>query len=276
MILDTDERHEIVGEIYKITNTVTNKCYIGQTRSHRLNHGKYRPYGYLGRFKSHISGSRSNQDHCKYLNSSIRKYGEDSFKTELIFTCKIDELDEYEKHYIIEYKSKYPNGYNLTNGGQGKGYQKGDKIVFHEPNPVPPNHEKKSLKKSEETKKLISERLKAIKRDEDHRKMMTRHTQNQHYNKKFDIFKNVTVDESKIEKYIRIRHNHPLNYDFVRVIINKKGVNFIGKTENIEDLKEKARTFIRELISRQRDQTAGTPTNDIVPFHNGNIMEEHG
>jgi hypothetical protein len=41
MILNPDEFHKVEGEVYKITNTVTNKCYVGQTRSHRLNHGKY-------------------------------------------------------------------------------------------------------------------------------------------------------------------------------------------------------------------------------------------
>jgi hypothetical protein len=35
-IYNKDEFHKVVGEIYKITNTVNNKCYIGQTRSHRL------------------------------------------------------------------------------------------------------------------------------------------------------------------------------------------------------------------------------------------------
>ena len=54
MILNKDEIDKVVGEIYKMTNTTNGKHYIGQTRSHRLNHDKYRPFGYLGRFKDHI------------------------------------------------------------------------------------------------------------------------------------------------------------------------------------------------------------------------------
>ena len=47
MILDIGEKDKVVGEIYKMTNTTNGKVYIGQTRSHRLNHNKYRPFGYL-------------------------------------------------------------------------------------------------------------------------------------------------------------------------------------------------------------------------------------
>ena len=67
MILNEDEIDKVVGEIYKMTNTTNGKIYIGQTRSHRLNHNKYRPFGYLGRFKDHICEAHSNKKH----NSSI-------------------------------------------------------------------------------------------------------------------------------------------------------------------------------------------------------------
>ena len=47
MILDIDEKDKVIGQIYKMTNTTNGKVYIGQTRSHRLNHNKYRPFGYF-------------------------------------------------------------------------------------------------------------------------------------------------------------------------------------------------------------------------------------
>jgi group I intron endonuclease len=274
MILDTDEYDQVAGEIYRITNTTNNKSYIGQTRSHRLNHGKYRPFGYLCRFKSHISASKSSKIHCKYLNSAIRKYGEAAFKCELIHTCKIEELDELEIYYIKHFNSKYPNGYNLTNGGQGKGHMKGDKIVFHDPNPPPPNREKKSLKRSDETKQLISVRLKDALKDPILRHNMMKRVQNQHLQQKFDRFKNATIDETNIEQYIRYRTSHSI--PFIKVKIGNVATSFVGKTESIEVMKERARTFIKELIEWQRDQTAGTPTNDVIPFTNGNVCEEHG
>ena len=275
-ILNTDEFDKVTGEIYKITNIVTNKCYIGQTRSHRLNHDKYRPFGYFCRFKSHLSAANSKENHCSYLNATIRKYGPENFTCEKILDCQISELDEYEIHYISEYETKYPNGYNLTNGGQKKGYLKGNKIVFHEPNPIPPNREKKSLKKSDETKKLISERIKeAFNNEKMHNKLMIR-AQKQHLKNKFERYKNVTIDESNIDKYLHVIHNNKFNYDYIRVIINKIRTGFIGKYENIEDIKESARTFIKELIIWQRIQIAGNPTNDMIPFTIGHNCEEHG
>ncbi len=80
-LLEKSDAHKIIGEIYKITNLITNKMYVGQTRSHYLNRGKYRPFGHLGRFKSHISESKSITKYsaCRYLNSSFNKYGIQNF-----------------------------------------------------------------------------------------------------------------------------------------------------------------------------------------------------
>jgi len=116
-LLDKSDAHKIKGEIYKITNLLTNKMYIGQTRSHYLNRGKYRPFSYTGRFKSHISESKSltKYNACRYLNSAFNKHGVENFKCELILNCEINELDSYETKYISELNTRYPNGYNLTN-----------------------------------------------------------------------------------------------------------------------------------------------------------------
>jgi group I intron endonuclease len=116
LILDTPT--ERYCEIYKITNLTNGKIYVGQAVSHILNHKKYRPYGYEGRFRCHISeafSSKKNQSH--YLNNAIRKYGANDFVVELIECCEIENADERETYYIKELNSLYPNGYNLKNGG---------------------------------------------------------------------------------------------------------------------------------------------------------------
>ena len=120
LLLEKEEFHKVVGQIYKIINLIDNKLYIGQTRSHRLNRGKYRPFGFIGRFKDHISEAThtSKRTICSYLNNAFLKYGVENFNCELILTCNIDELDFYEVKYINELNTKFPNGYNLTNGGQ--------------------------------------------------------------------------------------------------------------------------------------------------------------
>ena len=115
-ILDDPEQRYC--EIYKITNLVTQKVYVGQAVSHILNHKRYRPYGHEGRFRCHISEAFSTKkNQCHFLNNSIRKYGVDDFVVELIEYCEIENSNDREIHYIKELNSLYPNGYNLKNGG---------------------------------------------------------------------------------------------------------------------------------------------------------------
>jgi group I intron endonuclease len=113
-----DNPTERYCEIYKITNLVNDKIYVGQAVSHILNHKRYRPYGHDGRFRCHISeafSTKKNQSH--YLNNAIRKYGVEDFVVELIECCELSVSDNREIHYIKELNSLFPNGYNLKNGG---------------------------------------------------------------------------------------------------------------------------------------------------------------
>jgi group I intron endonuclease len=113
-----DKPTERYCEIYKIINISNGKIYVGQAVSHILNHKRYRPYGHEGRFRCHVSeafSTKKNQSH--YLNNAIRKYGVTDFAVELIECCEINKSDEREIHYIKEFNSLFPNGYNLKNGG---------------------------------------------------------------------------------------------------------------------------------------------------------------
>jgi hypothetical protein len=116
-ILDTDE--SVLIDVYVMTNTITNKRYVGQAVTHRLNHGKYRPFGYLKRFKDHISEAVCNtkKKQCSFLNNSIRKHGTDAFTVELITRCGRDDGNRIEQYYIEQYDTLHPRGYNLTKGG---------------------------------------------------------------------------------------------------------------------------------------------------------------
>ena len=118
-ILNLEESEKILGQIYKITNTKNSKLYIGQTRTHRKNKGKFRSFGYIGRFKDHISEALNNtkKNQCKYLNNAIR-LEKDFFIVELIETCELNVLDEKEIFYIEKFNTYYPHGYNLTKGGK--------------------------------------------------------------------------------------------------------------------------------------------------------------
>lgn len=256
MILDIGEKDKVVGQIYKMTNTINGKVYIGQTRSHRLNHNKYRPFGYIGRFKDHINEAfSSKQKQSKCLNSAIRKYGPGSFTCELIHTCEVSKLNEQEEQFIIEYNSKYPNGYNLTNGGKGFTDVKGQ-FCWREELPMPPKLPKPQPK-SDYTKQLISDRLKSALDNEEHREKMMKLTQKQHLTKKYDLFKDVVIVDDDIDSYIRVIKNNMNNTEYVRIVIDKKRTTFVGKHEPIDEIKERAKKFILDLKEWQRSQIDG-------------------
>jgi group I intron endonuclease len=104
----------MIGDIYLI-ECPNNKKYIGQTVKF-LNSGK--KWGYLSRWKSHISEAKRNINYCRLLDNSIRKYGFENFKVSLICECQsFEEMNQKEIFYIQEYNSLSPNGYNLTTGG---------------------------------------------------------------------------------------------------------------------------------------------------------------
>jgi hypothetical protein len=126
-IIDNFEKRWI--DIYKITNVKNNKCYIGQSVSHILNHKRYRPYGMMGRFKSHISEAYSNKTkQCCYLNNAIKKYGKESFELSLLDSIESNKGDIREIELIKEHNTLFPNGYNLCTGGKSTQLTLGSKI----------------------------------------------------------------------------------------------------------------------------------------------------
>jgi len=279
-LYDKSEAHKVKGEIYKIINLLTGKMYIGQTRSHYMNHGKYRPFGHIGRFKSHISESKSiskSQMSCRYLNSAFNKYGTENFKCELITECDITDLDIYERKYISEFNTKYPNGYNLTDGGQKYGFEKGKKIILEEVvKPKITISENPNLKRSDKTKQLISQRIKEYKSDPIIRENEMKRVQKMHYVNKFEKYKNAKIDINNIDKYISVIKNNTLNYEYVRVSIGKMRTTFVGKYETIEEIKQRAKQFILDILEWQRIQTAGTSLELSLPLTSGNICEDLG
>lgn len=103
--------------IYKITNLINNKVYIGQTR--RTFNERYCGKGVA---ISRVYWSVRCNSH---LHASIEKYGFNNFKVEIIEQCNtIEELNQREKYYIALYKCTDPKcGYNYCEGG-GEGERK--------------------------------------------------------------------------------------------------------------------------------------------------------
>lgn len=102
---------KVFGVIYKATNIINGKSYIGKTTK-GMSHRKTEHYCF---------------DNPKtYFQHAIKKYGKDSFEWEILKECFSGiELDESEIFYIDLFKTSDPNlGYNMTKGGDGFSYGK--------------------------------------------------------------------------------------------------------------------------------------------------------
>jgi group I intron endonuclease len=166
--------------IYKITNLINTKVYIGQT--------------------IRTLSSRW-WDHCKpssrsVISKAIRKYGKENFTYEVIDCANcLDELNDKEIHWISVYDSRNAEkGYNIAFGGENRIMTEVIKIKLSESNkgkkkpPISDEHRRKlseaakkrkispetrekirqshiGLKPSDETRKKLSLAKKGKKRD---------------------------------------------------------------------------------------------------------------
>lgn len=98
----------MLGKIYKITNKINGKIYIGQTTKTLEE-----------RFQKHCWGTTLKDIYHfnMAIKQAIKKYGKENFTIELIEQVEKDKLDEREVYWISFYNS-YQKGYNCTLGGQ--------------------------------------------------------------------------------------------------------------------------------------------------------------
>ena len=96
--------------IYKITNLINNKCYIGQTIKTAEERWK--------EHQAHAFGFHPN-DQNKTLYKAIRKYGLENFTFEVL-QDNIETFEQLDKAeiYWIDYYNSFVKGYNETFGGQ--------------------------------------------------------------------------------------------------------------------------------------------------------------
>jgi group I intron endonuclease len=104
-----------MGYIYRITNIVNGKVYIGETRQKD-------PEKRWSLHKQSVNWKRGG---CPLLRAAMVKYGIDKFRFEVIVICFDESLHEMEREYIKKYNSITPNGYNILEGGQCGGGFKG-------------------------------------------------------------------------------------------------------------------------------------------------------
>ena len=94
--------------IYKITNDINQKVYIGMTER-----------TIEERFKEHCREYKQRRCEKRPLYSAMKKYGPEHFHVELVEETNSPEERE---QYWIKYYNSYKEGYNATIGGDGKSH----------------------------------------------------------------------------------------------------------------------------------------------------------
>lgn len=121
----------MIGYIYKTTNLINGKMYIGKHKAITFEPEKYKGSGTI-------------------LLRAFSKYGKENFKCELIEWCETeDDLNIREKYWINYFNCQFnDNYYNLASGGEGGIGRDIDNPNSYWSDPVKREHAKKETKKS--------------------------------------------------------------------------------------------------------------------------------
>jgi group I intron endonuclease len=95
--------------VYKITNKINGKSYIGKTE-----------YSLEHRWNRHLSSARNGSKFR--FHSAIRKYGETCWDLSVIEAYQTEDenfINQKEEHFIKLFESDTNKGYNATSGGTG-------------------------------------------------------------------------------------------------------------------------------------------------------------
>ncbi len=133
-------------EIYKHTNIITNKSYIGFTK-----------HSMESRWKGHL---RKVEDGSKtHFHNAIRKYSKDVWHSEVLVRCSCQVSAKKAEITCIEYYDTLLNGYNMTPGGDGGCVSE---YAWNKGKPLSDEHKQKlrdaklGTKQSDETKRKRS------------------------------------------------------------------------------------------------------------------------
>lgn len=121
------------GVIYKITNKVNGKIYIGQTV--REIQARWRVHKHCAK-----------RGHGGAIYNAMRKYGISNFEISVVCSANsVEELNQLEKLCVAEYNSLAPNGYNLRTGGDRYEYTDESRKKMSESHKGKPNGRKKGV-----------------------------------------------------------------------------------------------------------------------------------
>jgi len=184
--------------IYRITNKVNSKHYIGQ--AHDIE----------DRWKQHLKSLRKNNHYNNYLQKAWNKYGEDNFEFKVVQECNEEDLNIFETLYINILKTLAPDGYNLREGGNSNKHTEETKQKISE--------SEKGKKISEETKRKISEankgKNKGKKRKGKHHPFYGKHHSEETKNKLSKTNKGKKLSEEHKQKLLEAK-KIPITYEMI-------------------------------------------------------------
>jgi group I intron endonuclease len=173
------------GCVYKITNLINGKVYIGQTANLRKRFNCY-----------NCNKAKAQQK----LHNAFIKYGWCNFKMEAIAFARFgDELNNLEKFIISTYDA-VKNGYNIQNGGNSAGKHSAETRKKMSENSMGSKNKNYGKPMTDEQKNKISQSNKGKKRSEDDKIKMSE----SHKGKKLSEYQKRKISEGQyknIEQY---------------------------------------------------------------------------
>lgn len=203
------------GYIYKTTNLIDNKIYIGQHKANNLP------------LKINYYGSGT------YLQRAIKKYGKKNFKVEIINICdSIEELDNMEIIFIKYYTNLLGKDrlYNIQTGGrQGSKWE----LTTEEDR----KRHSEAIKKSKQTEKYKQwyKDTKQIRSKQQSKRMLGHKMDNNTKNALYIASKNSKRTEQQKQKMKDVWHKTHTNMDFK----TNSGRKCMYKNNIIKYIKEK-------------------------------------
>lgn len=204
---------EKICGIYKITNKINNKCYIGQSKD------------IIKRWKTEYKWHKLNS----HLQSAFNKYGLENFDFEIIEECSPNLLNEREQFWITVYNSFDRNfGYNKTLGGAGT---PGRTFIMSD-------ETKNKIRIANTGRKFTAEQLEEFRNIiRDNQIVIYCYETNKYYTSIGNAARELKIGKDSIRYVIAQQNNHALNYRFCK--INDNINEFITNCQQIDNyLKE--------------------------------------
>ena len=219
-----------MGYIYIITNQLNNKKYVGQT-------SKVNPQLRYNQHKYCASHPETGNGNISYLHRAMAKYGIENFSFEIIEEVDNSLLDEKECYWIKALNTLMPNGYNMTEGGEGtKGFSR---IQTEEEKEIKRQAMKNFYKNHPEEKEKLKERTTELWKNEKYRQKVTegvhRFYQDEANRNKFKGENNPMYGKKHTQESLEKMKKHCEQYKLKIAQLDKDSLEIIQIFDGIRD-----------------------------------------